>query len=462
MESERQIVQYVLDSDFESLPTETVEFVKELILGVLGTTIAGVNEEECKTVVDLVKEWGGREEATILLDGAKVPAHNAAYANSVLARVLDYEDGLPPGVHFTASIVPTALAAAEVSGACTGKDFLAAVTLGSEVTAKLNACSFYEGFDPTGIVGIFGATAAAGRVMKLNSNQMWDALGLAFNRAGGSFQCNIDGALAVRAIQGFVSQGAISCVQLAMRGITGPRNFIEGVYGFLHLFGKDRYGSEKITEGLGKSYLLHNTLCKKFPSCGCTLTSTEAVLEIMNQNNLTADKVASVEVALTPYCYNLVGHPFTIGKTPSVDAQFNVQYCVANAILRNGSNLEHFTEPFIKDPDIMKFADKIVVRPDQVLQKEGEEASLAAAVEITSVSGDKFHKRLDIGRGMKGNPLSKEEHVDHFRECCNYADGVLSEESMQKTISFIDRIEEEKDISELISQLAHNENVQKI
>ena len=349
MESERQIVQYVLDSEFENLPEDTVAFVKNLALRVLGTTVAAVNEEECKTVVALIKEWGGREEATILLDGSRVPAHNAAYANSVMARVLDYEDGLSPGVHFTASIVPTALAAAELSDACTGKDFITAVILGSEVTAKLNSCAFYEGFDPTGIVSIFGATAAAGRIMKLNSNQMWDALGLALNRAGGSFQCNIDGALAVRAIQGFVSQGAISCVQLARRGITGPRDFIEGIYGFLHLFGKDRYGPEKLTEGLGKAYVLHNTLCKKFPSCGCTLTATEAVLDIMNEKKLTADIIASVEVELTPYCYNLVGHSFRIGKNPRVDAQFNVQYCAANAILRNGSTLEHFTEPFIKD-----------------------------------------------------------------------------------------------------------------
>ena len=267
-----------------------------------------------------------------------------------MARALDYEDGMPPGVHYTASIVPTALAASELAGGCSGKEFLTAVTVGSEVTAKLNACSFYDGFDPTGIVSVFGATAAAGRIMGLDEAQMLHALALAFNRAGGSFQCNIDGALAVTAIQGFVSQNAIICCQLAQNGVTGPVNFIEGIYGYLHLYGKDRFSPKDVTGDLGKTFLLHGTLCKKYPSCGCTVSATHAALELAREHGFAADEVSRVEVRQAPYCHKLVGHRFKIGDNPRVDAQFNVQYCVANAIVRGSSRLTHFEEASVREP----------------------------------------------------------------------------------------------------------------
>ena len=92
--------------------------------------------------------------------------------------------------------------------------------MGTEVASRLNAVSVYDGFDPTGVCTIFGAAAIAGRILGLDAKQMKDALALAFNKAGGSMQSNIDGSLAVRVIQGFVSQSGIVCAQLAQDGIS--------------------------------------------------------------------------------------------------------------------------------------------------------------------------------------------------------------------------------------------------
>jgi len=451
MEVERKLVGFVLDTKYEDLPQGTLDFEKNLILGVVGTTIAGLNEKDCEEMIGLVKEWGGKQEATILTDGHKVPAHAAAFVNSILARALDYEDGLTPGVHFTASIVPTALAAAELVGGCKGKEFLVAVLLGSELTAKLNACSFYDGFDPTGIASVFGATAAAGRIMHLNSTLMLDALALAFNRAGGSFQCNIDGVLAVRAIQGFVSEGSLIAARLAQKGITGPPNFVEGIYGYLHLYGKDRFKPQDVTKDLGTKFELHNTLCKRYPSCGNTLSSTEGILEIVAKNDLSPEEVARVEIRLTPYGHKLVGHPFKIGNSPRVDAQFNVQYCVANAILRKSSKLIHFEESYIKDPKIKDFVQKIYVIPDPALQDPGSERSLSSDVTVTTKSGKVYHQFVKTARGMPGSPLSKEEHLEHFQECMSYAKKPLPKSKINKIVSFIDQIEGVEDIRNLIS-----------
>ena len=235
MDVEETLVEYALDTSFGDLPEQAIEIGKTLVLTVLGTTVAGAALEGCEAMVRQVKEWGGREEATILIYGGQVPAHNAAFVNSIMARATDFDDGLIPGVHLGATCVPTALAAAELAGGCNGKDFLASVVVGAEVAARINCYSAYDGFNPTGVCAIFADAAITGRMLQLNARQMLNALAIALNRSGGSLQNNLDGALAVRIIQGFTSQSGIICAQLAQKGITGPRNFLKGRYGYFHL-----------------------------------------------------------------------------------------------------------------------------------------------------------------------------------------------------------------------------------
>ena len=100
----------------------------------------------------------------------------------------------------------------------------------------------------------FGSTAAAARIMGLSREETWNALALAFCRCGGSFQANVDGVLAVRVIEGWVAETGITCARLASRGITGPPNFLEGIYGYFHLFGRDRMTGAQVLAGLGAEY----------------------------------------------------------------------------------------------------------------------------------------------------------------------------------------------------------------
>jgi 2-methylcitrate dehydratase PrpD len=451
MELEKRLAGFVTQTGYADLPGVTIDFTKNLILGIVGTAVAGATQLDTDIALNLVQEWGGKEEATIFVYGGKVPAYNAAFVNSIMARALDYEDGMPPGVHIGASVIPTAFAAAELAGGCSGKEFIAAVTLGSEITAKLATCSFFDGFDPTGIVSVIGAAAAAGRIMGLSLMQMRDTLALAFNRSGGSFQSNIDGSLAVASIQGFASQNAIICAQLAQRGITGPENFMEGIYGYLHLYGKDRFTPEDVTRDLGKTFLFHNALCKKYPSCGCTLSATHAALELVKEKHgFSPGDVKSVEIKVTPYSHKLVGHAFKVGKNPRVDAQFNVRYCVANAILRGGSKLEHFEESSIRDQKVLELAEKVSVIPDPAMMEQGTECTLSAHVKIVDKSGI-YEKFVEAAPGMPAKPLTNEEHREHFKDCMNYAKKPLPVENAAQIVSLIDRLEEVEDVRRIMS-----------
>src|SRR6185436_8917045 len=180
--------------------------------------------------------------------------------------------------------------------------------------------------------------------------QTLHALALAFNRCGGSFQSNVDGTLAVRIVQGWVAEAGVDCAQLARSGVTGPPNFIGGHYGYAHLFGRGRFDAAAAVHDLGREWRLHRMVFKKYPSCGVTQGVTELALALMRDAELTAQQVHHARVRLPPYAHKLVGHAFRIGANPRVDAQFNAGYCVANALVRQASLLEHFAPARVHDP----------------------------------------------------------------------------------------------------------------
>ncbi len=454
MEIEKILSEFASETKFEDIPSEIVDLQKDIILTIIGTTISGANSEGCKAIIKQIKNWGGRKEATILVHGGMVPAHNAAFVNSIMARALDFCDAMMPGMHVGSSSVPTALAMAELVGGINGKEFLAALIIGTELSARINSISVYNGFDPTGICSIFATTTIAGRLLNLDSLQMLNALALAFNRSGGSFQSNIDGSLAVRVIQGFVSQSGIICAQLAKRGITGPKNFMEGIYGYFHLYAKDKYNKEALIENLGKRFEMDNTLFKKYPSCGCTLSSTDAILDLIKEKEIIPEEIDHIEVKVPPYCYKLVGHPFEIGSNPKVNAQFSIQYCVANALIRRSSKLSHFDEFNIKDPKIQQMIKKIQISADQSLEHpENPGFSLSAHMTVYMTNGKVYEKTVTIPRGLPGNPLTKEEHLERFYDCIDYSGKKLHKKSLNRIILIVKKLEEIKDVRKLIPLL---------
>lgn len=450
MELERKFVEYIVNTQFEDIPHNPIALMKDVVLNEFGAIIAGAAVQGCPEAVRQCKEWGGRKEATILVYGGQVSAHNAAFGNSFMARAVGVDEAMSPGLHIGGSSVPTALAAAELVGGCSGKELLTALTTGTELSARLNFSTNYNGFDATGVCAIFASAAIAGRILGLNSEQMWNALGHAFNRSGGSFQGTIDGSIAARVLQGSASQGGIMCAQLAKRGITGPRNFLEGVYGYFHLYAGDKYDPEAIIGELGTRYEVGKTFIKKYPSCGSTNPSIDAIFDLMAEKGVTPEGLAEIKVTVVPWTYNLTGKPFEYGDDPRISAMYSIQYCVANALLRRSCRIRHFDESAVREPKIMEIINKIHIMADPTLDPRNE---LATHMEVRMKDGTVYHKAVEFPRGTAQNPLTKEELMDKFQDSISYGGKPLPKENIKGIISLVDRLEKIKDVRSLIPLL---------
>lgn len=412
----------------------------------LGTAIAGASEEGVSELRDVLLRQGGRGEARTLVHGDLLPAANAAMLNGTMARALDYCDVMDAGLHLGSVVVTTALAAADMRGGCSGSEFLTAIVIGLEVGAHLNLTeNLYRGFDPTGIAGLMGATAAVSRMLELSPSQTHHALALAFNRCAGSFQSNADASLAVRLIQGFSAFNAIQCVELAEAGLTGPKNFLSGRFGYAQLFGRGKVDADTLVEGLGERWDISGTLFKKYPCCGLAQGPTETALQLAAEYDLNHEDIDSIDIQLRDHPRAMIGKPFRVGENPQVDAQFSAQYCVANAIIRRSSKLMHFTPESVRELEDHPLIGRISVHSSSELTSHA-----GSTLIVKMKDGRTVHRTLEMPPGYSLNELTPEEQVQGYWDCIDYSGGVISKDQASELEIATRTLEEYPDVCELI------------
>ncbi|MCX5910088.1 MAG: MmgE/PrpD family protein, partial [Deltaproteobacteria bacterium] len=234
------LAENVVKTDFQNIPVEATALAKMFILDTLGAALAGSTATGCTEIVRLIKEQGGRTDSSILVFGGKVPAPEAAFANSAMIHGRDFDDTYEGDVvaHCNVSVLPAALALGEKKGV-PGKDLLSAVILGIDLMARLgNAAPLFHGWHNTSVLGAFGAAAAASRILELNGEQTVNALGIVFSQTAGNRQGRADGALTKRMQPAFAARAGVFSALLAERGLTGAQNILQGPWGFYALYGK--------------------------------------------------------------------------------------------------------------------------------------------------------------------------------------------------------------------------------
>lgn len=259
--------QIVTTLRYEDIPPEAVEATKMDILDTLSTTLAGSSAEGTQELIDQVRYWGGREECSILVHGGKVPSPEAALVNSQMAHARDYDDIYHIArIHVGAVNVPTGLAISEKVGEVSGKELITAIIMGIDIELRLaQAAKLWTQFHPTSTYGYFGACATAGRLLRLNKEQMIHAFGIAYSQASGNKQCMHDGSLTKRLQPGLASRGGILAAHLAQRGYTGTRNNLQGEAGLFALYHGGQYDPEPLTKDLGKYFDVVRLGYKPYP-----------------------------------------------------------------------------------------------------------------------------------------------------------------------------------------------------
>jgi len=369
----QSIAEHVVAFDYSQLPASAAQAAKTLILDTLAVGWAGTTAPGAPEAHALLTEEGGRGDSSAWGYGGKLPVASAAFLNSISGGALDY-DGVNT-VHAEIVALPAALAMAERERS-SGKDFLTAYVIGSDLSSRFGSAitGTHKGWFTTSIYGPFAAAAAAAKLLKLDATATRHALGIALSQAAGTQQSNIEQALTKR-LQGALSaRSGVFSAQLAQRGITAPREAIEGKFGLFALYQEGN--PLRILDGLGQRFEHENTAIKKYPCCACSHASLEAALGLIREHDLKPADVTAVEVTHSTFMHRLVGAPFNPGDNPQVSAQFSVQYAIACALLRRRMSVADLEDAAILDPAIKPITERVRIVVDDTLKSSRAPASV--------------------------------------------------------------------------------------
>jgi 2-methylcitrate dehydratase PrpD len=452
---------HVSDTSYVDLPRNVVDSTKKIVLDLLGVTAAGSSTPEAQTVLNLARGWGGRSESSILIYGDKVPAPNSGLVNGTMGRARDFDDVHEKAVlHPSVSVIPAALAVAELCGGINGRDFITAVALGVDLTCRLGMAPRtgpnISGMSTTWQCGTFGAAVAAGKVMGLNHESLMNAMGIAYSQASGNQQIIAEGSTVVRVQQGLTTWAGITSALLASKGITGPRNVLEGRYGYYPVYHKGGYDREALIDRLGETYEIVNTSIKPYPCCKWTHQAIDAALEAVREDGLEPGDVDSVDVRLNRQAYNLVCVPLDLKRRPLsvVDAQFSVPYTVAAAIVRGDVSLDTFMTEAMNDPEILSMAQKVTPRVDERIEMQGARDIAPEIVEIRTRDGRTHRRCVEHVRGSPMAPMTMGEVHKKFRKCIAHAAKPIPDDAAEELCDIIGRLDSLDDISEIVSLLS--------
>jgi 2-methylcitrate dehydratase PrpD len=450
----------VLNTQFEDIDEQTVESAKNRIIDIVGCAIGGSVAGGNKELVDLVRGWGGKEEATLLVFGGKVPAHYAAMVNSIICRSFDFEAmtgvvaGKKIGSHISGSTVPTALALGEATGA-SGKELITALLVGDDVANRVLLgfdFDFFHGWDGIGTLAIFGTTAIAGRLLGLNSEQMRNAFGLALNLTAGAIQSIWDGATAFKLPQGAAAMNGIFSSTLARAGWTGVDDALLSRFGYYTLYTHGCTHPEMLTKDLGRIYYAENGF-KPYPSCGATHMTIDCALALVSRYKLDASDIEEVTISgPRPTINNFVGKPFQIRNFPHCDAIFSLQYTCATALLRKGVKPEHFTEDSIRDPRVNALINKIKIA------ELPEERGKGFEVKVRMKNGKEYSEYTNVARGnVISKPLTKEEIVAKYMSQVEFS-RTINQTDAEKLLESLERLEELNNINRIVKLAVKRSN----
>ena len=291
----KNISKFISNYRYEKATVESITTVKAAFLDFFGVTYRGSGEQASKIAFNTVEEiFSGNLnlnlKASVIGKNLKTDILSAGFLNGVSAHVLELDDGHRGAqIHLGAVIFPTALAISE-SFDLSGKEFLEAVIVGYEVGILLGKIVNPEhrnnGFHTTGTIGTFVAGAVASKLLKLDEEQILNALGLCGTQSAGLLESDHGGSMGKSLHVGKAVYNGILSAFLARNGFTGSGTIFEGNEGFLKTmvypnndYKVEEFSFEKALKEIGR-VKVRDIYFKKYPFCRHIHSSIDTALKL--------------------------------------------------------------------------------------------------------------------------------------------------------------------------------------
>ncbi len=388
---------------------------EDLLIDVVGLCVAARNEDYVKASLDGIDDDG---PCVAIGHKRKLSAAGAALVNGTAIHGEDFDDTFEGGpVHAGAVIVPAVLAACERHGA-DGRAALLGIAVGTEVLCRLSVvvpkAVHKSGFHPTAIFGAMGAAAGVGAALRLDKQQIVDALGIAGSMASGIIEYLAEGTWTKRMHPGWAAQSGIRAALLARAGFTGPRTVFEGVHGLFNGFAHTTKGDYDALVGDFGTRWVTETLAFKLYPCGTMAQPYIDCARRLAARGVAADEIKEIVCEVAEGTVHRLWEPLASKQRPpnGYAAKFSTPFLIATGFVHDGVGLDAFTQEKVTDPKVLALSSKIRFQIDPQNPYPG---NFTGHLRATLNDGRVIEERQPHFRGGAHEPLTRADIDEKFK-----------------------------------------------
>lgn len=405
------LASYVVGTDNKDLPDTVRREALRSLFNIVGCTIGGARHAITDLADRTFAPFSGSRHATLFGRGAKADILHATLINCLASSVYSFDDTHAQAVVHPAGPVASAVLAFAELRAVSGTDLLTAFALGVELECRL--CKSVSvppakgsmAWSGTGISGGFGAAAAVGKLMGLDTLHMRRALGIALAQASGIRAMH--GTMMTPMMPAQAGQSGLKAALLAEQGFTAGLNALEGKYGFLTVFA-EQADHDALAGGLGTRFEILRNTYKPYP-CGIVIHPIiDACLQLRRDHGVTADRIARVAIQASPGTMALCNNR---NPKDEMQAHVSLHHWTAVAFIRGTARIQDMDEATaVHDPALMAFQDRVEATLNPAL------AGDAAIVTLTLTDGTSLTCHIEHGIGSATNPMTDRDLETKFRD----------------------------------------------
>jgi 2-methylcitrate dehydratase PrpD len=393
----KTLCRHLAAAQFGDLSPAAQREARRGVLDWIGCALAGSRHRTIDTLVEVLKESGGRPQATVLGRDLKLGRLDAPLANGQMGHVLDFDDTHMGGVvlHASSPVLAALFSLAE-RAPVSGADLMLAYAVGFEagVRSGRTAPGHHKGgWHLTGTLGSIAAGVAAGKLIGLDAQKLTYAMGIAATQAAGMQQNR--GTMCKSFHAGKAAQNGVLAALLAERGFDSTQEIIEGRKGFCRIY-SDSALPERLIEGLGETWLIETNGHKPY-ACGVVLHPLiDAVIAIRNRDRIDPTAVTDISLRVHPFVLSITD---VVEPTTGLQSKFSTVHSAAVALVDGAAGVAQYSDARATDPLVAALRRKTKAVADATLGSDEAHAAI-------TVGDRRYEVHIPHASGTAANPMS--------------------------------------------------------
>lgn len=371
------------------------------LIDLCGALIAGSKSEQFRVGLRLAEKVYGTGDVAVIGAAQGFSFMGAAAAMGHASNAYDIDDGhniirAHPGTSFIGALLAKAY---EMD--LTLKELLTAMAVAYEATIRMGAAimDYYDYAHSSGTFGAIGTAVGVGKMRGFSKEALNNLISIAeFNaplvpgiRSVEYPSMNKDG-VPFGVMIGTLALASHDC------GFTGNGHLLEAKE-YLHY-----------TRDLGENYEVMSLYFKPYPCCRWAHPAIDACLSVLKENGLTYTQISRV-VIKTFHRATLLSK---IEPKTADEAQYNIAYPVAAALVHGDFGMHEVMEEGLSDPEVLAMMKRISFETDTALDEKFPAKRICRA-EVYTTDGACYLSPECEPRGEAHEKVGNDWLSDKFR-----------------------------------------------